>query len=136
MTIEPCLYGKDGRKKVYRRRGERYIECCIEERVPFGAGSCMVWGGISMNGRTELVFIEMVRLNVNSRGLTAHRYSSEILQAHVVSYMGFIGENFTVMQDDARPHTAVKGRQYYEAVGIRTMNWPSHSPERNPIVHI
>lgn len=72
------FYGADGRRRVYRRRGERYAQSGIDERVPFGGGSCMVWGGISMNGRTELVFIDTVRKNGNSAGLTAHRYVTYI----------------------------------------------------------
>lgn len=131
-----CLYGADGRRRVYRRRGERYAQSCIEERVPFGGGSCMVWGGISMNGRTELVFIDMVRQNGNRGGLTAHRYITEILEDHVVPYMGFIGENFTLMQDNARPHAAAQVQHYCEEVGIRTMNWPARSPDLNPIEHV
>lgn len=131
-----CLNGADGRRRVYRRRGERYAQSCIEERVPFGGGSCMVWGGISMIGRTELVFIDMVRQNGRRGGLTAQRYITEVLEAHVVPYMGLEGENFTLMQDNARPHAAAQVRQYCEEVGIRTMNWPARSPDLNPIEHV
>lgn len=131
-----CLNGADGRKRVYRRRGERYAQSCIEERVPFGGGSCMVWGGISMIGRTELVFIDMVRQNGRIGGLTAQRYITEVLEAHVVPYMGLIGESFTLMQDNARPHAAAQVRQYCEEFGIRTMNWPARSPDLNPIEHV
>ncbi|KAF2900366.1 hypothetical protein ILUMI_05820 [Ignelater luminosus] len=45
-----CLYGSDQRKKVYRRPGERFAECCIDERIGYGGGSCMIWGGISLPG--------------------------------------------------------------------------------------
>ncbi|CAH3931880.1 unnamed protein product [Pieris brassicae] len=53
-----CLHGSDRRRRVYRRPGERYAQCCIAETVAYGGGSCMVWAGISMDAKTELVFIE------------------------------------------------------------------------------
>ncbi|KAK9721574.1 hypothetical protein QE152_g20833 [Popillia japonica] len=79
------LRSPDGREKNWRRRGERYSQCCIFERSSFGdggvmvwAGVCgerysqcciferssfgdggvMVWAGVCMNARTELVFID------------------------------------------------------------------------------
>ena len=52
-----CLYGSDRRNKVYRRPGERFAQNCIEEKASYGGGSCMVWGGISLNGKTDLAFI-------------------------------------------------------------------------------
>lgn len=51
------LYANDRRTRVYRRPGERFAPCCIKETVAFGGGSCMFWGGISMNANTDLVII-------------------------------------------------------------------------------
>ena len=36
----------DGRRQVFRRKGERFADCCVVERDGFGGGSVMVWGGI------------------------------------------------------------------------------------------
>jgi hypothetical protein len=43
--------------RVYRRPGERYVQCNITQTVSYGGGSIMVWGGISLEGRTELVIV-------------------------------------------------------------------------------
>jgi transposase len=89
----------------------------------------MVWGGISWEARTELVFIE--------RGtLTAHRYIEEVLQDHVVGFAQFAGDGFIFMHDNARPHTARIVTDYLHDVGIDTMNWPARSPDLNPIEHL
>ncbi|CAH2084897.1 unnamed protein product [Euphydryas editha] len=58
-----CLNGADGRRRVYRRRGERYAQVCIEERLPFGGGSCMVWGFISMIEKNNVYFSNAPILN-------------------------------------------------------------------------
>ena len=45
-----CLDFTDGRRRVWRRKGERYHDATIEEHDRYGGGSVMVWGGISLSG--------------------------------------------------------------------------------------
>lgn len=127
------LHGSDRRQRVYRRPGERYSQCCIEETVAYGGGSLMAWGGISLTAHTALVFIEPTG---RTRGLTSHRYITEILEDHVVPYAGYIGQDMQLMHDNARPHVAHVVTQYLHDVGIRTMDWPARSPDMNPIEHL
>lgn len=53
-----CVHSPDGRERVWRRAGERFEECTFSSRLSHGGGSLMVWAGISMETRTELVFVE------------------------------------------------------------------------------
>ena len=57
-----CLWKLEGRVKVWRRRGERYADCCTDGVTAFGGGSVMVWGGISITGKTRLVIIEGISM--------------------------------------------------------------------------
>ena len=61
----------------------------------------MVWGGISLRGRTELHVI-------NNGTLTAQRYHDEILAVHVrpYGYAGAIGPDFLLMDDNATAYRA------------------------------
>lgn len=119
----------DRRVRVWRRRGERYAQCNIVQHDPFGGGSIMVWGGVSLDGRTELIPIR--------RGtMTAQRYRDEVLAPVVVPYAGAVGENFIFMHDNARPHTARLTTAYLEQEGIEVMEWPARSPDLNPIEHV
>lgn len=93
----------------------------------------MMWAGISMEGRTELVFIPG---GGRGRGLNADRYITDILQDHVVPYVGFYEEGFHLMQDNAPCHTARVTRAYLAEVGIPTLAWPPLSPDLNPIEHL
>ncbi|KAI3357227.1 hypothetical protein L3Q82_015684 [Scortum barcoo] len=95
----------------------------------FGSGSVMVWGGISLGGRTAL--------HVLARGsLTAIRYRDEILRPLVRPYAGAVGPGFLLMQDNARPHVAGVCQQFLQDKGIDAMDWPARSPGLNPIEHI
>ncbi|KAJ8377134.1 hypothetical protein SKAU_G00077140 [Synaphobranchus kaupii] len=94
-TLSTC----DRRERVWRRRGKRYAACNIIQHDRFGGGSVMVWGGISLEGRTNL--------HVLANGtLTAVRYRDEILRPIVRPYAGAVGPGFLLVQDNARPHVA------------------------------
>ena len=88
----------------------------------------MVWAGISIGGRTDLYVID--------RGtLTGVRYRDEILNPIVRPFVGAIGDDFILMDDNARPHRAMVVHQYLERETIVRMDWPSRSPDLNPIEH-
>lgn len=89
----------DRRVRVWRREGERFSEPCICERDRFGGPNVMVWAGISLFGKTELVILE-------EGSITASRYVDRIIWLHVIPFSQRVGENFVFMQDNARPHTA------------------------------
>lgn len=84
----------------------------------------MVWGGICLAARTELVPIE-------NGSLTAHRYVTDILEPYVMTFAPFIGQDFILMHDNARPHTARIVSNYLDEVGITQMKWPARSPDMN-----
>jgi transposase len=121
-----ALNSPDGRLRVWRRSGERYAQCAMVGRESFGGGTLMVWGGINLQAKTDLV-------HVGQGALKAHRYIAQILEPHVVP---FVGNNFLFMQDNARPHVARVVTRYFEEVQIQKLDWPARSPDCNPIEHV
>ena len=89
----------------------------------------MVWGGIGLGARTELVVID-------GGTLTADRYITDILQDHVVPFTPHIGENLVLTQENARPHVARCVTDFLNQADITTMNWPACSPDVNPSEHV
>ena len=109
------LSGTDGRVRVWRRRGERILPPNLLQTVAYGRGSLMVWGGISLNNKTDLIFI---------RGnLTAERYV-EVVQNHILPFAHKIGPDFVLMQDRARAHTSRVTTRFLEDSGIQVMDYP------------
>ena len=51
------LYRADGRRRVYRRRGESFADAGVVERDRFGVGSVMVWGGIAHGIKSQLIIV-------------------------------------------------------------------------------
>ena len=120
------LQRHDGRRRVYRRRGERYAAPCVDEAPPHSGGGATVWGAISNTGRSQLVRVQ--------GNLTAAQFIQDILQPHVLPLMGTPGAVF--QQDNARPHTARITVVYFNNQNIRTLPWPSLSPDLSPIEHL
>ena len=104
----------DRRVRVWRRQGERFADCNIVEVDQFGGGSVMVWAGIFLNGRTDLIVIA-------GGSLTGVRYRDEVLRPVVVPIARAIGQNFILMQDNARAHIARVAMDFLENEGIETM---------------
>ena len=98
----------------------------MDEAPPHGGGGVTVWGAISNTGRSQLVRVQ--------GNLTAAQYIQDILQPHVLPLMGTPGAVF--QQDNARPHTARITVAYFNNQNIRTLPWPSLSPDLSPIEHL
>ena len=120
------LFRVDGRRRVYRRRNERYADCCVIERDRFGGDSVMVWGGVAYGRRTQL---HNIRGNLN-----AIRYRDEILSPHLVQFLQ--QHNLTLQQDNARPHVTRICTAYLQAHNIDVLPWPAFSPDLIPIEHL
>ena len=87
----------------------------------------MVWGGISLNNKTDLIFIR--------ENLTAERYVEEVVQNDTLPFAHEIGPDFELMQEGARAHTSRVTTRFLEDSGIQVMDWPPRSPDQNCIEH-
>ena len=123
-----CVDFTDRRARVWRMPNERFAPVCVAEHDQFGGGSVMVWAGINAQGKTDLHVID-------NGTLTALRYVNEILDVYVRPYAGAVGENFILMDDNARAHRARITDQYLEQATVVRMEWPARSPDLNPIEH-
>jgi hypothetical protein len=119
-----CLDVTDRRRRVWRQRNQRFVLHNIAQHDRYGGGSIMIWGGISMQGKTDLHVFQ------NST-VTGVRYRDEILHPIVRPYAGAIGPDFILMDDNARPHRARVVDQYLETESIERMESP-----RSPLTAI
>ena len=97
-------------------------------QIVLGGGSVMVWGGVSYNGKTQLV---TVYGNLNDQ-----KYRDDILTPVVLPFMN-AGKGVTMLeQDNAGPHTTLATTQFLMANNVNVIEWPSMPPDLLPIEHI
>ena len=116
----------DGRRRVYRRRGERFADACVVERDRFGGGSVMVWGGIAHGIKSQLIIV--------AGNITAVRYRDEILRPVAVPLVQ--QRNLILQQDNARPHVARVCQDFLANNNIAPLAWLPYSPDLTPIEHM
>jgi len=121
------LYPDSRRVRVWRAPGTRNRIHHTQEVHSYRGGTIMVWAGISLGSRTELVLLD--------RFVSAERYVRNVLEPLVLPYAQHIGANFILMHDNATPHTARVTRNFLEEQNIRVLDWPAQSPDLNPIEH-
>ncbi|UYV69073.1 hypothetical protein LAZ67_6002272 [Cordylochernes scorpioides] len=113
----------------WREVGTRNNPRNMVERDPYRSQGFMVWAGIFLGGRTAF--------HIFRQGtLTGQRYRDEILAAYVMPQALEMGENFLLMDDNARPHRAGVVDIFLQNHAIARMNWPARSPDLNPFDHV
>ncbi|GFU54753.1 transposable element Tcb1 transposase [Trichonephila clavipes] len=114
---------------IWREIGTWFYTSNIKERHHYGGPGVLVWGGIMVNGRTEL--------HIFDRGfVTGDRYYEEVLLPHVRLFRGAIGRDFILMDDNARPYRTLAVEELLRSDDITRMDWPAYSPDLNPIEHV
>ncbi|KFM58179.1 Transposable element Tc1 transposase, partial [Stegodyphus mimosarum] len=114
---------------IWREFGTRFYPSNIKERHRNGDPGVLLWGGIMLNGRTEL--------NVFDRGsVTGDRYCEEVLLLHVRLLQGAIGPDLIFLDDNTRPHRTLAVEELLKSEDTTRMDWPAYSLDLNPIEHV
>lgn len=118
----------DGRNRVWRRGGERFMDATIQEHDRYGGGSVMVWGGINFRSRTPLYRVEG---NLNGVG-----YRDRILGPIALPVLNAVGPGAIYQHDNAPAHRARVVTDFLQQQQVDAMVWPALSPDLNPIEHL
>ena len=118
----------DGRNRVWRRPGERFVDVNVQEHDRYGGGSVMVWGGMSLRTRTR-----PERINGN---LTGACYLKDVLRPIAVPAVRALGQGAVYQDDNAPAHRARVVTDFLRNAQVTRMVWPALSPDMNPIEHL
>ena len=89
----------------------------------------MLWGCFSMAGAARIVSIKAKMNGAKYR---------EILDENLLQSTQDLrlGRKFTFQQDNDPKHTAKTTQEWLRDKSLNVFEWPSHSPDLNPIKHL
>lgn len=123
------LFGSDGKVIVWRSPKEEFNPRCTVPTVKHGGGNVKCWGCFSSAGVGELIFID--------GNMTGEAYR-EILDNNLLKSVQKLGlsHDWVFQHDNDPKHRAAVVTNWLNRNEMHRLNWPSFSPDMNPIEHL
>lgn len=120
------LFGRCVSHYIWRKRNTAFQKKNIIPTVKYGGGSVMVWGCFAASGPGRLAVIN---------GTMNSAVYQEILKENVRPSVRVLKlkRTWVLQQDNDPKHTSKSTTEWLKKNKMKTLEWPSQSPDLNPI---
>ncbi|KAK3535396.1 hypothetical protein QTP70_012260 [Hemibagrus guttatus] len=109
---------------IWRKSNTAFQKKNIIPTVKYGGGSVMVWGCFAASGPGRLAVIN---------GTTNSAVYQKILKENVRPSVCDLKQTWVLQQDNDPKHTSKSTSEWLKKNKMKTLEWPSQSPDLNPI---
>jgi len=122
--------GSDGKKWVWKKKGEGLSDRLVQGTLKFGGGSLMMWGCMLWTGPGFACKID---------GKLDGELYVKIMQDELLESLAYYGKEVdeVIFQQDNDPkHGCGKAKAWFKDQNLQVLQWPPQSPDLNPIEHL
>ncbi|KAK3527102.1 hypothetical protein QTP86_010826 [Hemibagrus guttatus] len=120
------LFGRSVSHYVWRKSNTAFQKKNIIPTVKYGGGSVMVWGCFAASGPGRLAVI-----NRTMNSAVYQKILKENVQPSVCDLK--LKRTWVLQQDNDPKHTSKSTSEWLKKNKMKTLEWPSQSPDLNPI---
>uniref|UniRef100_A0A8C6Q7I4 Transposase n=1 Tax=Nothobranchius furzeri TaxID=105023 RepID=A0A8C6Q7I4_NOTFU len=120
------LFGRQIYRYIWRRSNTTFQTKNIKPTVKYGGGSVMVWGCFAASGTGRLAVINGTMNSTVYQNILKENVRPSFRQLK-------LKQSWVLQQDNDPKHTSKSTSEWLKNNKMKTLEWPSQSPDLNPI---